>query len=153
MAKKMMREKGMGAVMMSTNGLMLWIIRFFPWMEKLRCMLRKVMISESTWRLWFADTISSSMQVRDFVGDAVINSLTEYGDGLKQTLDEGKAYIKTISEETKDDVFSLIGFEVGRQTEVLEEKMERDQKEFEVRMGEQLNVHREVQQGLDVQGS
>ena len=53
--------------------------------------------------------------------------------------------MKTISEETKDDVFSLIGFEVGRQTEVLEEKMERDQKEFEVRMGEQLNVHREVQ--------
>ena len=70
--------------------------------------------SESTWRSWFAETISSSMQVRDFVGDAVVNSLTGYGDGLKQILDEGKAYMKKISEETKDDVFSLIRFEVGR---------------------------------------
>ena len=59
-----------------------------------------------------------------------------------------------IAEETKQDIYNLIGIEVTRQLKRVEKVTENREKMLEARMDERIeSVHREFQHGLDVHGT
>ena len=104
----------------------------------------------TTWSSWFHETLTSSMRVRDYIGDVVTSKMFEYGENLRGVIEESKKEMGKIALETKEDIYTLVGLEVHRQRGVTEEILQNMQKEFQAQMAEQFEVHRgEIQRGLD----
>ena len=94
------------------------------------------------------------MQIRDFIGTAVTQNLKGCTENITRIFDDGKKYMEKIALETKEDIYTLIGIEVTRQVKALEKVIDRNEKDQEARMGEQIeNVRREIQRGLDAHGT